>query len=148
MQLDARASYDPGVSSSLLGYQWSFGDGATASGISVTHTYKLPGTYTLTLAVTAPNGTRSISKTITVSSQLVQYANPYAGFPQNGSPPSNPLVQLPALTSQPVTSSSTAAPASRFPAILTIVLIVIGVLALLLVLIVSLTLRRSRRPAS
>jgi hypothetical protein len=143
LQLDARASYDPGVSSSLLGYHWSFGDGATASGILVTHTYKLPGTYTLTLAVTAPNGPRSISKTITVSSQPVQYANPYAGFPQNGSPPSNPLVQLPALRSQPVTSSN-AAPSSRFPAILILVLIVIGVAVLLIVL----TLRRSRRPAS
>ena len=65
LALDARASYDPGVSGGQLGYQWSFGDGATASGVSVTHTYRLPGTYTLTLKVTAPNGTRSISKTIT-----------------------------------------------------------------------------------
>ena len=84
MQLDARASYDPGVSSSLLGYQWSFGDGATASGISVTHTYKLPGTYTLTLAVTAPNGTRSISKTITVSSQLDSMPIPTLAFRRMG----------------------------------------------------------------
>lgn len=146
LALDARASYDPGVSNSRLGYQWNFGDGATASGIEVTHTYRLPGTYTLTLKVTAPNGPLSINKMVTVSSHPAQYANPYAGFLPNGVPPSNPLVQLPALSSQPVTPPSTVPSSStnRLPAILTIVLIVIGVAVLLVVL----TLRRSRRPAS
>jgi hypothetical protein len=150
VQLDAQASYDPGVSNSQLGYQWNFGDGVTASGISVTHTYQLPGTYTLTLKVTAPGGAVSISKTLTVSSRPVQYVNPYAGYRPNGAPPSNPRVHLPALNSQPVTPPTAVSSSlgSRLPAIRAIVLIVIGVVALLLVLIVSLMLRRSRRPAS
>ena len=147
LQLDARASYDPEVSNSLLGYQWSFGDGTSVSGISVTHTYRLPGTYTLTLAVTAPNGTRSISKTITVSSHPAQYANPYAGYSSNGVPPSNPLVHLPALGSQPVTTVPSSS-GSRTPAILTALLIVISIAVLLIVLTVALMVRRSRRPAS
>jgi LPXTG-motif cell wall-anchored protein len=142
LQLDAHASYDPGVSNSRLSYQWSFGDGTTATGISATHTYKLPGAYTLTLAVTAPNGTRAISKSITVSSRPVQYTNPYAGYPpSNGVPPSNPLVQLPPLSSQPITPP---APTTGVP---TIVLIVIGVAILLLLVAVLLVSRRSRRPA-
>lgn len=32
-------------------YQWAFGDGATASGPTVTHAYMAPGTYTVTLTV-------------------------------------------------------------------------------------------------
>ncbi|MCX6100373.1 MAG: PKD domain-containing protein, partial [Candidatus Bipolaricaulota bacterium] len=40
---DASASYDPdGMVSS---YRWSFGDGASGSGILVTHVYAAPGTY-------------------------------------------------------------------------------------------------------
>jgi hypothetical protein len=150
VQLDARASYDPGVSNSLLGYQWNFGDGTTASGISVTHTYRLPGTYTLTLKVSAPNGATSISKTLTVSGQPLQYANPYIRYlPQNGIPPSNPLVQLPALNSQPVTPPATtpSSSANQSTAILIIVLIIMGIVVLLVLVIVSL-LWRSRRPAS
>src|SRR5579872_2311404 len=47
ISLDAKASFDPTNSSNALSYAWSFGDGTTASGISVTHTYTSVGTYTL-----------------------------------------------------------------------------------------------------
>jgi PKD repeat protein len=110
----------------------------------VIHTYKSQGTYTLTLKVTAPNGTRRVSKTIQVSNQLITYVNPYVKYQSNGIPPSNPRVHLPALISQPVTPSRSA---NGSPVTLTIVLIAIGIAVLLALLIVSVAVWRSRRPA-
>ncbi|UCH94401.1 MAG: PKD domain-containing protein [Candidatus Aminicenantes bacterium] len=40
----------------LVSYEWNFGDGGTASGMIVTHTYSSAGTYTATLTVTDSNG--------------------------------------------------------------------------------------------
>jgi PKD repeat protein len=34
---------------SVTGYAWAFGDGATASGVTASHTYALPGAYTIRL---------------------------------------------------------------------------------------------------
>ena len=41
---------------SIIGYNWNFGDGNTASGANVTHNYDTPNTYTATLTLTASNG--------------------------------------------------------------------------------------------
>src|SRR5213594_271572 len=49
-------------------YNWDFGDGFTSNGQSVSHSYLLPGTYTVTLTVNDVNGaTVSTSQTVTVS---------------------------------------------------------------------------------
>jgi len=49
-------------------YNWDFGDGFTSNGQSVSHSYLLPGTYTVTLTVDDANGaTVSTSQTVTVS---------------------------------------------------------------------------------
>jgi len=97
--VDAKASFDP--NGKALTYDWSFGDGATASGVSVSHAYTVAGSYTLTLTVTASGGgKRSISKVINVVTQPVNYANPYAGEPQDGKPRSNLAVTLPSLNGQ------------------------------------------------
>jgi PKD repeat protein len=49
VSFDASASYDPdGLVSS---YRWSFGDGASGSGMLATHVYAAPGTYTAQLTV-------------------------------------------------------------------------------------------------
>src|SRR5438046_3917180 len=49
-------------------YNWDFGDGFTSNGQSVSHSYLLPGTYTVTLTVNTANGaTVSTSQTVTVS---------------------------------------------------------------------------------
>ena len=93
--VDAKASFDPKKSNAAFSYTWNFGDGATASGISVSHTYAKTGQYTLMLTARSPSGTRSISKNITVSDQAIVYKNPYASNTGDGQPSPNPDVQLP-----------------------------------------------------
>ena len=41
---------------SVTGYSWAFGDGSTGSGVSPSHTYAAPGTYTVQLTVTDNQG--------------------------------------------------------------------------------------------
>ena len=53
-------------------YAWDFGDGSTGSGQSVSHSYLLPGTYTVTLTITDANGQSfTTSQSITVLTSLV-----------------------------------------------------------------------------
>jgi Peptidase family M28/PKD domain len=92
--LDARASYDP-INGAGLSYSWSFGDGASASGVAVTHTYTTAGTYQLKLTVRSPSGTRIITKTLNVQLQPPAYPNPYGSVQLSGSPPSNPAIAIP-----------------------------------------------------
>jgi PKD repeat protein len=53
----------------VTGWSWSFGDGTSSTAQNPSHTYTTAGSYTATLTVTAPGGTTSASKTITVGSQ-------------------------------------------------------------------------------
>jgi hypothetical protein len=54
------------VWSAVTSYAWSFGDGATASGASPTHTYATPGTYPVSLTVTDAVG-NSTTRTATTT---------------------------------------------------------------------------------
>lgn len=66
---DASASADP--DGSITSYAWDFGDGATASGAQVTHTYTEAGHYTATLTVTDDEGaTASHSYAVTAQPKL------------------------------------------------------------------------------
>jgi PKD repeat protein len=56
--LDGRYSYDP--DGAIVSYLWDFGDGSSASGPMVTHTYAGGGQYTVTLTVNDNAGGRSI----------------------------------------------------------------------------------------
>jgi PKD repeat protein len=91
--LDAKASFDPTNNYNPLTYSWNFGDGMTATGINVSHTYNTTGNYTLTLTVTSPAGQRIISKTINVATSPTIYSNPYS--PLGGINRPNPAVTLP-----------------------------------------------------
>ncbi|WP_323675498.1 S8 family serine peptidase [Halorubellus sp. PRR65] len=53
---------------SIESYAWDFGDGATASGVSATHTYDSAGEYTVTLTATDDDGASS-SNTIAVTAE-------------------------------------------------------------------------------
>jgi PKD repeat protein len=62
---DASASNDS--DGTIVSYEWDFGDGSTASGQVVTHTYSEPGGYSVALTVTDNDGlTNSTSQTVTV----------------------------------------------------------------------------------
>jgi PKD repeat protein len=62
---DATASYDP--DGTIVKYQWNFGDGTTATGVTVSHAYADNGSYTVTLTVTDNDGaTDSADDTKTV----------------------------------------------------------------------------------
>jgi len=62
----------------ISSYQWKFGDGKTATGNAVTHSYFSAGTFSVTLIVTSDNGCiDSISKSVTVYPQpLAAYSIP------------------------------------------------------------------------
>ena len=51
---DGSGSYDS--DGTIVSYAWDFGDGSTGTDISTTHSYSLPGDYTVTLTVTDNDG--------------------------------------------------------------------------------------------
>ncbi len=64
VQFDGSASSDP--EGGTLSYAWSFGDGASGTGATPSHTYSTAGQYKATLTVTDPGGlTSAASTTIT-----------------------------------------------------------------------------------
>ncbi len=69
-------------------FAWNFGDGSSASGVSVLHSYSVKGSYTVTLIVTDMNGVFArASRAVAVSPQPLAAdftftpANPTAGKP-------------------------------------------------------------------
>ena len=68
IQFDAVESSD--LDGQITSYAWAFGDGATGSGSTTSHTYASAGTYEVTLTVTDDEGaTGSASKTIEVTEE-------------------------------------------------------------------------------
>ncbi len=58
-------------------YSWTFGDAATGTGKTTSHTYAAGGTYSVTLTVTDVNGTSSKTQLVTVSATV---SPPVANF--------------------------------------------------------------------
>ncbi len=54
VDFDGSASADP--DGSIVSYSWDFGDSFSATGVTATHAYSSPGTYTATLTVTDNGG--------------------------------------------------------------------------------------------
>ncbi len=72
---DAGASSDP---EGTISYAWDFGDGATATGATPSHTYAASGTHTATVAVTDDEGgTDTFTMTVTA---LANNLSPTANF--------------------------------------------------------------------
>ena len=69
---DAASSSDP--DGTIVSYLWDFGDGSTGSGVTTSHSFANPGTYSVRLTVTDNLGaTASTTYTVTVT------ANPQSG---------------------------------------------------------------------
>lgn len=84
---DASASHDP--DGTIVSYNWDFGDGTNASGITTSHAYTDDGLYTVTLTIADNNeATASITETKTVLNQP-----PVPSFTMNGS--ANETIYIP-----------------------------------------------------
>jgi len=66
---------------SITSSSWTFGDGGTASGLSTTHTYGVPGLYTASLTVTGPGGQSSDYAQVSVG-QPVQALSAQVSLPK------------------------------------------------------------------
>jgi serine protease len=62
---DGTASSDP--DGDALSYDWTFGDGGSATGATTAHTYAAGGTYTVTLTVSDGSASDSESQSVTVT---------------------------------------------------------------------------------
>lgn len=88
------SSFDPLRPGAALSFHWNLGDGTSADGASLRHTYRSPGVYTLVLTVTSAGGSRSVQKIVRAGVTPVIYANPY--IPLRGENIPNPAVRIPA----------------------------------------------------
>ncbi|HEY5328598.1 MAG TPA: PKD domain-containing protein [Acidobacteriaceae bacterium] len=64
-----------------LTYAWNFGDATTGTGVSPTHTYTVPATYTVSLTVTDTSGLSSTatSRAVIVGPPVADAGGPYEG---------------------------------------------------------------------
>ncbi len=86
VSFNAGGSSDSNTGGSVVSYAWNFGDGSAAgSGVTPTHAYPSPGTYTISLVVTDNFGRSSAA----VSHQVTVLAPPAAGFSVNPAKPVN-----------------------------------------------------------
>ena len=81
VRFDGSLSSDP--DGTIVSFAWNFGDGATASGITVSHPYADNGIYTVTLTVTDNNGATASDIALVTVNNVAPIAN--AGGPYNGS---------------------------------------------------------------
>ena len=81
---DGSGSSDPDPGVTITSYAWTFGDGATGSGQTASHTYTAANTYTVSLQVT-----NSVGLTSTISHQVTVTADesPSAAFTFSPSSP-------------------------------------------------------------
>lgn len=76
---DASSSYSLGTP--ISSYEWNFGDGATASGVKVQHTYAAAGDYKVRLTVRAGAASDTIERVLSIKESLVPFADCFDGDP-------------------------------------------------------------------
>ena len=92
---DASASLDP--DGSIASYDWGFGDGASASGTTASHTYAADGQYTVTLTVTDDQGaTGHVSHPVDVRAQAGSSAIGFDGATSKAGASGKPTITTPA----------------------------------------------------
>ena len=77
VEFDASASSDP--DGTVISYEWTFGDGEHVSGVTATHVYTNPGSYTAVLTVTDDDGSsdfESHSIVVSFSVDIVNFPDP------------------------------------------------------------------------
>jgi immune inhibitor A len=105
---DSTGSFDDLQPASELSYEWTFGDGSSATGAKVTHAYAAKGSYTATLEVTDAKGLSSTATVpLTVTGPDLQVTNVVAA---TGKVPSNGQVVV---TATVTNVGPGAAPASK-----------------------------------
>lgn len=77
LKVDLDASTSTDADGDVLAYEWNFGDGSTATGAVLSHTYAAAGTYTITLKVT---DSTSLSNTLTRSVTVAPNQAPTAAI--------------------------------------------------------------------
>jgi len=82
VSFDASLSSDP--DEDPLTYSWTFGDGATGTGVSPTHTYVNGGVYTATLTVSDGQASTTATQTITVIAPNVGPTASFTATPTSG----------------------------------------------------------------
>jgi hypothetical protein len=77
LAMSAAASLDP--NGTIVSYAWDFGDGATATGPAVAHTYAQAGTYPVRLVVTDNDGLTDTMVTTATVANVAPSIGPLAG---------------------------------------------------------------------
>jgi len=84
-------SFSDSSSGSITSWSWDFGDGGSSTSSNPSHTYSSAGTYDVSLTVTGPGGSDSVTR-VGYISVSVPPAAPVAGFSANPTSGTAPLV--------------------------------------------------------
>ncbi len=76
--VDGSASYDP--DGTIVSYDWNFGDGSSATGMTAVHTYAIGGDYLITLTVTDNDGLAGSMEQVVSVQPPIQDTPPVASF--------------------------------------------------------------------
>ncbi len=80
-------SFSDQSSGSISTYSWNFGDGGTSSATSPSHTYTSAGTYDVSLTVSGPGGSDTLTRTSYISVSEPPPVADFSGTPTSGNAP-------------------------------------------------------------